>query len=106
MIAGLGQLVERAHAKGLKVYGCTLTPFEGIEWKGWYTPEKEAKRQAVNKWIRTGGAFDGVIDFEKAVRDPNHPSRMLPAFDSGDRLHPNDAGLRAMGEAIDLALFE
>ncbi len=105
MIAGLRQLVERAHAKGLRIYGGTLTPFEGITWPGWFSPEKEAKRQAVNQWIRTSGVFDGVIDFDKAVRDPSSPSRMLPAYDSGDRLHPNDAGLKAMGEAVDLGLF-
>jgi lysophospholipase L1-like esterase len=105
MIAGLRQLVERAHEKGLRIYGGTLTPFEGIAWPGWFSPEKEAKRQAVNRWIRTGGAFDGVIDFDKAVRDPSHPTRMLPAYDSGDHLHPNDAGLKAMGEAVDLGLF-
>lgn len=105
MIAGLRQLAERAHEKGLLIYGCTLTPFEGITWAGWFTPEKEAKRQAVNHWIRTSGVFDGVVDFDKAVRDPEHPTRMLEAFDSGDHLHPNDAGLKAMGEAIDLRLF-
>ena len=105
MIAGLTQLVERAHEKGLKIYGCTLTPFEGITWAGWFTPEKEAKRQAVNRWIRTSKTFDAVIDFEAAVRDPSQPTRMLAAYDSGDHLHPNDAGLEAMGKAIDLRLF-
>jgi lysophospholipase L1-like esterase len=105
LIAGLRQLVERAHEKGLRIYGATITPFEGITWDGWFTPEKEAKRQAVNRWIRTGGAFDGVIDFEKAVRDPSHPTRMLAAFDSGDHLHPNDAGLEAMGRAVDIGPF-
>jgi lysophospholipase L1-like esterase len=100
------QMIERAHEKGLKIFGATLTPFEGTSFKGYFTPEKEAKRKAVNEWIRTGKAFDGVIDFEKAVRDPDHPDRMLPAYDGGDHLHPGDAGYKAMGEAIDLSLFE
>jgi lysophospholipase L1-like esterase len=104
LIAGLRQMIERAHEHGLKIFGATLTPFVGAS-PGYFTPEKEAKRQAVNQWIRTGGAFDGVIDFEKAVRDPANPDRMLPAYDSGDHLHPGDAGYKAMGEAIDLSLF-
>jgi lysophospholipase L1-like esterase len=106
MIAGLKQLIERAHEKGLKIFGATLTPFEGTTFAGYFTPEKEAKRKAVNEWIRTGKAFDGVIDFEKAVRDPAHPDRMLPAYDGGDHLHPGDEGYKAMGEAIDLSLFK
>jgi lysophospholipase L1-like esterase len=105
IIAGLKQLIERAHEKGFKIFGATLTPFEGTAIPGYFTPEKEVKRKAVNEWIRTGKAFDGVIDFEKAVRDPNHPDRMLPAYDGGDRLHPGDAGYKAMGEAVDLSLF-
>ena len=106
IIAGMKQMVERAHEKGIKVIGGTLTPFEGTAFPGYFTPEKEAKRKTVNEWIRTGKAFDGVIDFEKAMRDPNHPDRMKAAYDSGDHLHPNDAGYKAMGEAIDLALFQ
>jgi lysophospholipase L1-like esterase len=106
LIAGMKQMIERAHEKGLKIFGATLTPFEGTAFKGYFTPEKEAKRKAVNKWIRTGKAFDGVIDFEKAVRDPDHPDRMLAAYDGGDHLHPGDAGYKAMGEAIDLSLFK
>ena len=106
IIAGLKQMIERAHEKGLKIFGATLTPFEGTSFKGYFTPEKETKRKAVNEWIRTGKAFDGVIDFEKAVSDPEHPDRMLAAFDGGDHLHPGDAGYKAMGEAIDLALFQ
>lgn len=105
IIAGMKQMIERAHEKGLKIYGATLTPFEGTVAKGYFTPEKEIKRKAINAWIRTGNAFDGVIDFEKAVRDPNNPDRMLPAYDSGDHLHPGDAGYKAMGEAVDLSLF-
>lgn len=104
--AGLLQLVERAHEHGVKVFGATLTPFEDTTLVGFFSPEKEQKRQAVNRWIRTAGKFDGVIDFDAAIRDPSHPARMLPAFDGGDHLHPSDAGQRAMGEAIPLRLFE
>jgi lysophospholipase L1-like esterase len=74
--------------------------------QGYFTPEKEAKRLAVNDWIRTSGAFDGIIDFERVLGDPGRPSAMNPAYDSGDHLHPNDAGYRAMGESIDLKLFQ
>jgi lysophospholipase L1-like esterase len=105
LIAGYRQLIARAHAKGVPVYGATLTPFEGTIFPGYYTPEKEAVRQAVNNWIRSNDEFDGVIDFERAVRDPSHPTRMLPAYDSGDHLHPNDLGMQAMANAIPLELF-
>jgi lysophospholipase L1-like esterase len=105
IIAGLTQMIERAHEKGIRIFGATLTPFEGTPFPGYFNPEKEAKRKAVNQWIRNGKAFDGVIDFEKAVRDPQHPDRMLPAYDGGDHLHPGDAGYKAMGEAVDLSLF-
>jgi lysophospholipase L1-like esterase len=106
IIAGLEQMAQRAHGNGLKIFGATLTPFEGTAFPGYFTPEKEVKRKAVNEWIRTGKAFDGFIDFDKAVRDPNHPDRMLAAYDSGDHLHPNDAGYKAMGDAVDLSLFK
>jgi lysophospholipase L1-like esterase len=106
IIAGLTQLVDRAHQKGIKVYGATLTPFEGTPFKGYFTPEKESRRKAVNQWIRTSKVLDGFIDFEKAVRDPAAPDRMLPAYDGGDHLHPGDAGYKAMGEAINLSLFK
>jgi lysophospholipase L1-like esterase len=96
------QLIARAHARGLKVYGGTLEPYEGA---GYFHPEGEAVRAAVNEWIRTSGAFDGVIDFEQAVRDPKHPTRYLGMDQSGDSLHPNDGGYRAMSEAIDPKLF-
>lgn len=105
IIAGMKQMIERAHEKGIKIFGATLTPFEATTIRGYFSPEKESQRKAVNEWIRTGKAFDGVIDFDKAVRDPEHPDRMLPAYDSGDHLHPGDAGYKAMGEAIDLGLF-
>jgi lysophospholipase L1-like esterase len=106
IIAGLKQMIERAHEHGLKIFGATLTPFEGTTIQGYFSAEKEAKRKAVNEWIRTGKAFDGVIDFEKAARDPEHPDRMLPVNDGGDHLHPGDAGYKAMAEAIDLSLFK
>ena len=104
LIAGYRQLIARAHERGLLVLGATLTPCEGTA-NGYYTPQKERLRQAVNRWIRTSGAFDGVVDFDAATRDPHHPGRLLPADDSGDHLHPNDAGYRAMADAIDLSLL-
>ena len=107
IIAGHRQLIERAHARGLAIIGGTLTPFEGSTViPGSFTPETEAKRQAVNQWIRTGGEYDAVIDFDKAMRDASHPTRLLPAYDSGDHAHPNDAGYEAMANAIDLKLFK
>jgi lysophospholipase L1-like esterase len=99
------QMIDRAHALGLKVYGGTLNPVEGYPFPGFWTAALEAKRQAVNRWIRTSNAYDAVIDFDKLLRDPSHPSRLMPAFDGGDHVHPNDAGYRAMAEAIDLSLF-
>jgi lysophospholipase L1-like esterase len=102
LIAGLQQIIERAHAHGIKAFGATLTPYEGASY---YSAEGEAKRDALNRWIRTSGAFDGVIDFDAAVRDPNHPQQFLPAYDSGDHLHPNDAGYKAMAAAVPLSLF-
>jgi lysophospholipase L1-like esterase len=105
MIAGYRQLIARAHERGLVAIGATMTPFENTTIAGYYTPENEAKREAVNRWIRTSGEWDGVIDFDRAVRDPAHPLRMLPRYDSGDHLHPNDAGMQAMANAIPLHLF-
>jgi lysophospholipase L1-like esterase len=103
IIAAQQQLIERAHGRGLKIIGATLTPFGGASY---WTSTGEAKRQALNDWIRTGRAYDGVIDFEAAVRDPQQPLRMQASLDSGDHLHPSDAGYQAMGNAIDLALFK
>jgi lysophospholipase L1-like esterase len=102
LISALNQMVVRAHARGIAVIGCTLTPYHGA---GYYTENGEAIRKAVNDWIRTGGVLDGFVDFEAAVRDPNHPDTFLPNVDPGDHLHPNDAGYKAMGDAIDLKLF-
>lgn len=107
MIAGLKQLALRARARGIKFFGGTLPPFENETFfPGAWTPEGEAKRQAVNTWIRTGGAFDAVIDFEAGVRDPDHPTRMLPVYDCGDHLHQSDVGYNRMGDTIDLSLFD
>jgi lysophospholipase L1-like esterase len=106
LIAAMQQLILRAHEHGVKIFGATLTPFEGTIFAGYYSDEKETKRKALNEWIRTSHAFDGVIDFERAVRDPDHPTRVLPAYDSGDHLHPSDAGYKAMADSIDLKLFK
>ncbi|MGW9307635.1 SGNH/GDSL hydrolase family protein [Saccharomonospora azurea] len=99
LIAVYRQFIDRAHDAGLDVVGATLTPFEGA---GYYTEAGEADRQAVNEWIRTSGEFDAVVDFDAAVRDPQHPTRFLPAYDVGDHLHPNDEGFAAMADAVDL----
>ncbi len=106
IIAGYRQFIARAHEKGITIIGATLLPFEDTTIAGFYSPEKEVKRQAVNDWIRTSGAFDGVIDFDQVVRDPSHPTRLLPPYDSGDHLHPSDAGHKAMADAIPLQLFQ
>jgi len=106
IIQGYGQIIDRARALGLKVYGSPLNPLEGYPFPGFWTAAREERRQAVNHWIRTSGAFDAVIDFDAVLRDPSHPARLLPAYDSGDHVHPNDAGYRAMADAIDLSLFE
>lgn len=99
---GLAQLVARAHEHGIKVFGATLTPYQGA---GYYTEEGEQIREAVNHWILSSGVFDGTIDFDKATRDPNKPLTFNPKYDSGDHLHPKDAGYDAMGNSIDLSLF-
>lgn len=104
IIVGLKQIIERARAKGLKVYGATLTPFNHSIF-GVYTPENEATRKAVNRWIRSSGAYDGVIDFDKVVKDPADPTSFWPIY-TVDGIHPNDAGNELMANAIDLALFE
>ena len=105
IIQGHRQIIHRAHAMGLRVYGGTLNPVEGYPFPGFWTAAMEAKRQAVNRWIRTGNAYDAVIDFDRVLRDPAHLTRLLPAYDSGDHVHPNDVGYRVMANAIDLSLF-
>lgn len=105
MIAGYRQIALRAKGHGLRMMAATLLPFEHETFNpGCWTPEREAIRQEINGWIRTGSAFDAVIDLDAALRDPTNPVRMRPELDCGDHLHPNDAGYRAMGDAIDLAL--
>jgi lysophospholipase L1-like esterase len=109
VIQGHKQLIERAHAKGLKIFGCTLTPVQGFLLPGTpfavWTPANELKRQALNAWIRTSGSYDSVIDFDRVLRDPSQPARILPALDSGDHGHPTDAGYKALADSIDLNLF-
>lgn len=102
LIAAHRQFIERAHAHGIRVYGATLTPFEGAT--AW-TAEGEAKRQALNEWIRTSKAYDGVFDFDAAVRDPNRPTTIRAAYDPGDHLHLNAAGYQALADTIDVASF-
>ena len=102
IIAGHTQIIERAHSRGLKIYGGTLTPFYGA---AYYSEVGEQKRAAVNEWIRAGRAYDAVIDFDKVTRDPSDPKKFLAAFDSCDHLHPNDAGYKAMADAVDAAVF-
>ncbi len=104
ILAAYQQIILRAHDRGFKVIGATITPYTGSDY---YHPGplSEANRERINQWIRTPGHFDAVIDFDKAVRDPTHPDRLLPAYDSGDHLHPSPAGYRAMGDSIPLALF-
>jgi len=102
IVATYDQMIRRAHIHHIRVYGATILPCEG---SAYFTPEVEADRLAINQWIRTSGEFDAVIDLDAATRDPQRPSRLSPAFDSGDHLHPGDAGYRAMGDAVDLALF-
>jgi lysophospholipase L1-like esterase len=103
LIAGYQQIIARCHATGLRILGGTLTPFKGVP--GYWNETGERIREEVNHWILTSGAFDGVIDFAAATADPNDPQVFLPAYDSGDHLHPNDAGYQAMADAIDLQLL-
>jgi lysophospholipase L1-like esterase len=104
VIAAYQQIIERAHAHGIRVIGATITPYVGSDY---YRPglASEADRQTVNEWIRTSGHFDGVIDFDSVVRDPRQPDQLLSAYDCGDHLHPSPEGYRAMGEAIALKAF-
>ena len=103
IIAGYRTLIAQAHAQGVRLYGGTLLPFEG---SGYYGAKGEAARQVVNRWIRTAGAFDAMVDFDAALRDPADSARLRPIYDSGDHLHPNTAGEAAMAAAIDLAALE
>ncbi|WP_193316923.1 SGNH/GDSL hydrolase family protein [Janthinobacterium sp. FT14W] len=109
LTAGYARLVARARSRGVRVVGATLTPFAGAlpgtPLDDYYQPDKDALRQQLNAWIRASGTFDAVLDFDAWTRDPEHPLRLLPAYDSGDRLHPGDAGNRALAEKIDLSLL-
>lgn len=103
IIAGLRQLIVRAHDHGIKIIGATLTPYEGAFY---FSAKGESIRQDVNRWIREGKEFDGVADFDAATRDPEHPARFSALTDSGDHLHPGDAGMEAMANAVELALLK
>jgi lysophospholipase L1-like esterase len=104
IIGALDQVAARAHAAGIKVYGATITPYGGAGF--YWSDDGEADRQTVNRWIRTSGHFDAVIDFDAALRDPADPSRLSPALDSGDHLHPSMAGYAEMARVVDLKLFQ
>jgi lysophospholipase L1-like esterase len=114
LIAGYRQLIARAHQRGIRVIGTTNPPFENSFLTmpppnpaiTFFTPQKERVRQKVNDWIRTTGEFDGVVDLDEVLRDPSHPTQLLSSYDSGDHLHPNNAGCLAEGNAFPLALFE
>ena len=103
LIAGYQQLIRRAHSRGIKVIGATIAPYEG---SFYWSPEGDAQREAVNRWIRTAGAFDGVLDFDAALRDPAKPSQIKAGLHAGDHLHGSDAGYEAVAQSIDLALFK
>lgn len=105
IIDGYQQMIARAHARGIRIIGCTIMSTEGVTITGYHTKAKERVRQAVNHWIRSSRAFDAVIDFDAVMRDPDHPTRLLPRFSSEDHLHPNDVGYEAMADAIDLSVF-
>ena len=107
MIAGLKQIALRGQSAGITMIGCTLTPFWNETFlPGAWNARREAVREAVNSWVREAGAFDAIVDFDHALRDPENALRMLPKYDCGDHLHPSDLGYRTMGDAIDLALFD
>ena len=103
LIAAHKQLTDRAHMHGIKAVGATLTPYGGA---AYYSEKGEAVRQAVNQWIRTGGAYDAVVDFDAKLRDPKNPNQMNPVYFINDHLHPNDAGYKLMADSFDLAIFE
>ncbi len=101
LILAYRQMIERAHLRGVRLYGATILPYEGAVY---YTPAGEAERLKVNTWIRDSGAFDGVVDFDAAMRDPDNPARLIAEYEIGDRLHPGDAGYAAMGDIVEAFL--
>ncbi len=103
VIDGLREIIAQAHAAGLRIYGATVLPFAGTQ--GAYSAAGEQARATINDWIRHHAAYDAVIDFDAALRDPAHPLQLRHEFDSGDHIHPNDAGYRAMASAVPLQLF-
>jgi lysophospholipase L1-like esterase len=103
LIGPMKQMIEKARTHGIKVIGCTLTPYEGA---AYYSEKGEEVRQAVNRWIRTSGAFDAVVDFDAVIRDSASPKKFKQGFTNGDNLHPNDAGYKAMADAVDLSVFK
>ncbi|WP_315809241.1 SGNH/GDSL hydrolase family protein [Pseudomonas sp. C9-3] len=109
LVAGYRQLIAQAHVRGVRIVGATILPFEralsGSPIENYHAANKEALRQRVNQWIRQSGEFDAVVDLDAHLRDPAHPQRLLPAYDSGDHLHPGDAGNQAMAESVDLGLL-
>jgi lysophospholipase L1-like esterase len=105
VILGIKQIIERAHAAGIKVIGTTLLPFEGVLRPGYATPEHMEKRDAINQWIRSGDGFDGFVDFDAVVRDPAQPERLLPRYDGGNHFEPSEAGEGAMAAAVNVNLF-
>ncbi|HEX5418802.1 MAG TPA: SGNH/GDSL hydrolase family protein [Gammaproteobacteria bacterium] len=102
LIAGLEQIIARAHAKGLRIYGATITPYKGA---AYYSEQGEAVREAVNQWIRKGGEFDGVLDFDAVLRDPADPKQIAQGLHAGDHLHGSDKGYRALADSVNLGLF-
>jgi lysophospholipase L1-like esterase len=106
LVAGMKQIIERCHENGIRVIGGTITPAERAGARANGLSDRETRRLALNEWIRNGKSFDGYVDFEKAVEDPAQPGSMKAEYDSGDHLHPNDAGYKAMGEAVDVSLFQ
>jgi lysophospholipase L1-like esterase len=110
IVSGYRQLIAQGHRKRIRVIGTTNPPFENSAFEGlvaaFYSSEREAVRQKVNDWIRSSGEFDGVVDLDAVLRDPGHPTQLLAAYDSGDHLHPNNAGCIAEGNAIPLVLFK
>ncbi len=112
LIAGMKQMAVKAHAKGIKIFAGTLLPYEYEDYnpppglKGRYTEEGNRKRLKINSWLRQTDVFDGIIDFDKELRNPDHPNEMLPLYDCGDHLHPSDAGYIRMGDVVDLSLFD